>query len=108
MPTTAVTLAAWLDLGDLGDDDVRLAWLGAISAATVESIEERCTVEEAGVTWSARQELAGLMLGARLYRRRSSPGGQEGFDPVALAAVLAQDPDIAELIGSTERVTGFA
>jgi hypothetical protein len=105
MATTAASLAAWLELGELVEPDPRIDWLDTIVAAVVELLEDRCTIPEGG--WSSRQELAGLMIGARLYRRRMSPEGREGFDPVALGSVVATDPDIGELLVGSEHLTGF-
>lgn len=108
MPLTVQGLATWLELGDAPvAPDPRADWLTAIVDAVVERIEERCTVPDPGTTWTASQELAGKMLAARLWRRRTSPEGSQGFDAVALSAVLATDADIAELLGSSEHLTGF-
>lgn len=56
-----------------------------------------------GAGWDSvpRFRQGAVMLAARLYRRRFSPGGLEGYSSGdgGLAYVQRNDPDIAQLLG---------
>lgn len=44
--------------------------------------------------------MAGLILAARLYARRSSPAGLASFGELGAAEVLRLDPDVGRLLGT--------
>jgi hypothetical protein len=59
-------------------------------------ITERCI--PLADPWPEVVERACTMLAARLYRRRHSVGGFEGFGDLGLVRVPALDPDIEDLL----------
>lgn len=61
---------------------------GRIGARLMPYVEPRPVAIDQAVT----------MLAARLYRRRNSVGGFEGFGELGIARVPALDPDVEELL----------
>lgn len=49
--------------------------------------------------------MAGLILAARLYARRSSPAGLASFGELGAAEVLRLDPDVGRLLGTGRHAT---
>lgn len=48
--------------------------------------------------WPAQVQLAGIMLAARLVRRRNSPSGVEALTDAGTSYVSRYDPDIARML----------
>ncbi|WP_024794195.1 hypothetical protein [Tomitella biformata] len=48
--------------------------------------------------WRPKWTQGGIMLAARLYRRRNSPAGVESFGDMGTAYVQRNDPDLALLL----------
>lgn len=71
----------------------------ALEAAT-DRITSRCMDQFVldPETWPDEIDQAITMLAARLYRRRFSVGGFEGFGDLGIARVPALDPDIEDLL----------
>ena len=71
----------------------------ALEAAT-NRITQRCMDQfvEDPDAWPEEINQAVTMLAARLYRRRFSVGGFEGFGDLGLARVPILDPDIEDLL----------
>ena len=67
----------------------------ALSAATARVIE-RCMAFAADLPDTVVQAI--IMQSARLYRRRFSMSGYEGFGEVGIARVTALDPDIEDML----------
>jgi hypothetical protein len=67
----------------------------ALSAATSRVIE-RCMVFTADLPETVVQAI--IMQSARLYRRRFSMSGYEGFGEVGIARITALDPDIEDML----------
>ena len=78
---------------------------GNLSGSQIESVKESALAASAlvnawcGKKWSESQELGAIMLAARLFRRRNSPGGVETLGDITPVYVSRRDPDIAMLIG---------
>jgi hypothetical protein len=67
----------------------------ALSAATSRVIE-RCMVFAADLPETVVQAI--IMQSARLYRRRFSMSGYEGFGEVGIARITTLDPDIEDML----------
>lgn len=52
-----------------------------------------------GEDWNPAQAQGALMLAARLFRRRNSPGGVETLGDITAVYVSRRDPDIVMLLG---------
>jgi anti-sigma factor RsiW len=89
--TTTAAVAAHLSM-DPADAGV-LAKLEATVAAV------NVLVPRMATTPPAAQELGGLLLAARLYRRRNSPEGVATFTADGAMYVQRNDPDIGLLLG---------
>lgn len=50
-------------------------------------------------TWTHSFTMGGVMLAARIYRRRNSPAGVESFGEMGPVYVQRNDPDIALMLG---------
>jgi hypothetical protein len=85
---------------DAAADDV--ATMAARVADTAEAVDALVVLwkgpEPAG-GWPANVRVGKTLLGARLWRRRDSPGGVEVFGPEGAAYVQRTDPDVAMLLG---------
>ena len=74
--------------------------VGEVMEQALEAAEERIT-ERCMTLADPRPEVvdqAVIMLTARLYRRRFSVSGFEGFGDLGIARVPALDPDIEDLL----------
>ena len=68
--------------------------------AAIDRITKRCMDQFVAdpATWSDEINQAVTMLAARLYRRRFSVGGFEGFGDLGIARVPSLDPDIEDML----------
>jgi len=64
--------------------------------AAIERVYERCIFAPGPLPDVARQGV--LMTAARLYRRRYSVSGYEGFGDIGIARVPTLDPDVEDLL----------
>lgn len=98
VPLTVDGVKDWLHIADDTDDDL-IAW--SLSAtldhvATLPYIHRQLVPDDPD-TWSEDARLGTLMLAARTYRRRNTPGGLEVLaDQVAYTPQY--DPDIERLL----------
>lgn len=110
-------LVGWLKLSDqvgVADGPVLDTVTGAVSEYVNGPVPARAAqLKAAGdpadpstVDWSESIRLGALMLAARLYRRRNSPTGIEGFADAGVSYVARQDPDVARLLGLAQPMVG--
>lgn len=68
--------------------------------AAIDRVTTRCMPQFVVLPdeWPEEVNQAVTMLAARLYRRRYSVGGFEGFGDLGIARVPALDPDIEDLL----------
>lgn len=110
MAVTAVDVIGYLGITQNLDnvDDVVLAVNGYIES--LPGVRDRYAATYPGIAWgvnpavwSDQEELAGLMLASRLYRRRNSQNGVESSVGGATVYVSKYDSDIARLL----QIDGF-
>jgi hypothetical protein len=89
--TTTAAVAAHLSMDPT--DGAVLAKLEATVAAVNALVPRLATAPAAAV------ELGGILLAARLYRRRNSPEGVATFTADGAVYVQRNDPDVAMLLG---------
>ena len=97
-PETARALLELEPLPEDPNDPDRIAWDGALDAATEWVEDKRADVFVDGDP-GARVKLGTAMLAHRWYQRRSSPMGTGGYAEFGADATLRHDPDIAKLLG---------
>lgn len=134
-PAEPTTRHAWLPLRDVGtpEDDTYaagvLTWLQLAGTTPLVGVAELC--RRAAARYCERQRpdlfptaldaitgdpvtvfagdddtvMAGLILAARLYARRSSPAGLASFGELGAAEVLRLDPDVGRLLGTGRHAT---
>lgn len=89
-----VNVRAWLDL-PAGRDET-LVTLAADAATAFVSRLPHIGPDATG--WDPDTALGGIMLAARIYRRRNTPSGVEAFGDVSTAYVARNDPDVSRLL----------
>lgn len=93
MAVTAESVAGWLKIGlPTGDE---LARLELVIAAVAAHLSAHYVISDPP---DAAQDLAAIMLAARLWQRRDSPGGVQGFGEFGPVRVTRVDPDIARML----------
>ena len=94
----SLKVASWLQLGGTpaAGDAAALALVAPAVEAWVDGLPgiDRDTAGD----WEPTTWLGAVMLGARLVRRRNSPGGIEAFAADGAAYVRTTDPDVATLL----------
>jgi len=90
-PTSAAAVAEQLKLD--ADDAAVQARLAPIVAAVNEFVTGAAT------SGPASRALGATMLGARLYRRRSSPEGTGTYTAEGVASAARSDPEVWMLLG---------
>lgn len=94
MTVTVDDVRAYLGAATLKPEDE--AALNDALAAAQARISERCKFDEFGPPPVVDQAIT--MFAARLYRRKFSVTGFEGFGELGLARVPTLDPDIEQLV----------
>jgi hypothetical protein len=81
--------------------DADLAAVDRAVAAAVAWVEAHVLTAADDGSYSAGPdvELGAVMLAARWYQRRSTPGGYQSFAELGPAYVMRSDPDVALLLG---------
>lgn len=102
-PTSVALVKDYLAISD-SRDDTRLETIVAAVNAQVRSwrCSEAAVVEPPAPPledWPGNIVLGATMLGARLLRRKNSPGGVEAFGTDGAVYVSRTDPDVAQLLG---------
>lgn len=106
-------LVGWLKLSaQVGTDDAPV--LDTVTGAVTDYVNGLPIRQDqlVGVTdpstvdWTSSMRLGALMLAARLYRRRNSPTGIEGFADAGVSYVARQDPDVSRLLGLAQPMVG--
>ena len=99
-----MTDRAWLTAEDVHAHVVggsaTLEQLEPYTAAAAAYVEARTTVTVAAARGDVDDDvrLGACILAARLYARRGTSLGLQGYDGMA-ATILRQDPDVARLVG---------
>lgn len=88
-----------VDLADLVRESLRIrpgddAGLELAARAVVAQVDRWH-----GNDWTADVQTGAVLLTARIWRRRQSPGGVEQFGGDQVAYVSRTDPDVAQLLG---------
>lgn len=113
---TSADLASWIsDVDGLNTPStVQTFQLDEAVAAARGAIEGRCNMPtppeddlDADV-YPAEIHTAVLILGSRLWERRTAPAGVAGFGDLGVVRFLAQDVDVEALIGPWLKLDGFA
>lgn len=97
---TTQEVATWLGMKSHEGD----THLEAVVSATIDLVDSlpdapRMPANEAGVrAWAPRTHQAAVMLAARLYRRRNSPGGIEAMTDGGATYVSRYDSDISRML----------
>lgn len=97
--------AVKVQLGIAADDERDHARLEPI-VDSVNALVRRWPVSEAAVdlegdpdrAWPGNIVHGAVMLSARLWRRKDTPGGVEAFTQLGAAYVMRSDPDVAMLL----------
>ena len=99
-PTDLNAVKAQLTIGD-DVDDVRLTPYVLAVNVVVSGLPKAARLEQDPPLdeWPADLRLGAAMLGARLWRRRSSPDGIAAFSDQGAIYIQRNDPDIAMLLG---------
>ena len=92
-------VAGWLMLPAGSDtSDANLAMACDLASALINSLPWVRAVWQATAAWPPAVTEAGVMLAARLYRRRNPPSGVESFGDMTATYVLRHDPDVARAL----------
>lgn len=98
-PTTLDAVKGWANIkaNDVDDllGDIVAAVNTLISALPVAAASD---TDPAPVDWPAPIKVGAMLLAARLWRRRNTPGGVEAAGDFGIAYVRRNDPDIAQLL----------
>ena len=95
-PVTLPAVKSWLTLTRDGDDATLTTIVAAVNGFVLGlPVADRSRGLDA---WPSEVQLGGVMLAARLYRRRNTPGGVEAVTDAGIAYVRRNDPDIAMLL----------
>lgn len=90
-PIESTDVAAYLKLDDGRDSDLLVPVVAAVNDYMV-------ALKGDLVEWPPRFVQGGIMLAARLYRRRNSPAGVEAFGELGGVYVQRNDPDVALML----------
>ena len=98
-PTKVEDVKAWAKIDD-GRDDTLLATIVAAVNALVRAlpVAQRSNLDPAPPDWPAQVKFGALMLAARMWRRRNTPGGVEASGAFGVAYVRRNDPDVAQML----------
>lgn len=98
-PTSRDQVKAWAGLDDARDDDVIDMIVAAVNTLVSGlPVAESSNTDPAPDAWPGTITLGATMLGARLHRRRNTPGGVEAAGDFGIAYVRRNDPDIAQML----------
>lgn len=88
-------------LGVTASGEADQAHMDVVAAAATEWVVEHVApvIDETSSRPSAAIVLGTVMLAARWYGRRNSPGGVVSFGEFGPAYVKSRDPDVASLLG---------
>lgn len=91
---TAQEVASWLNIGEVDE------YLALVIPAVNLYVENLPNIDrdESGVTWADTTRLGAIMLGARMYQRKNSPGGIEAAGEAGVTYVSRWDSDISRLL----------
>lgn len=90
-PVTYASVREYLKLK--ADTDIELV------EEAVDAVNDLLVAWKGDITFPARYIRGGVMLAARLYRRRNSPGGVENMgQDIGVVYIQRNDPDIAMLL----------
>lgn len=114
---TETDLCGWIGIGvptSGSQDDVNIQLCLDVAIEHLEDLVNTTLLTTKGfslavdtTTYPARLFLAVLLLGHRLYKRRTSPEGVAGFGDHGVVRVLPTDVDIENMLGSFT-IDGFA
>ncbi|WP_408898646.1 hypothetical protein ACJ5H2_05935 [Nocardioides sp. R1-1] len=98
-PTSREEIKAWAKITDSKDDTV----LDDVAAAVNDLVRglpvaQRSNADPAPEEWPAQVKFGATLLGARLFRRRNTPGGVEASGAFGIAYVRRNDPDVAQML----------
>lgn len=98
-PTGLEVVKAWVKITDTADDDT----LGDVVAAVNELVRGlpvagSSNTDPAPEDWPNTIKFGAMLLAARLWRRRNTPGGVEAAGDFGIAYVRRNDPDIAQML----------
>lgn len=98
-PTDREKVKAWSKTTDAVDDTVLDEVVKAVNDLVRGlPVAQRSNTDPAPEEWPAMIVMGATMLGARIYRRRSTPGGVEVSGQFGVAYVRRTDPDVAQLL----------
>ncbi|WP_431229326.1 hypothetical protein [Paenarthrobacter nicotinovorans] len=95
---TAQDVTRWMGHKDPTEPD-EIEALELVTAATIKYVASlpNIDLDPSGFYWAATTKLGAIMLAARIYQRRNSPGGVTAVGDVA-TYVPRYDNDIARLL----------
>lgn len=88
---TVAQVKEYLGIGDDRDDEAITTVVGAVNSLLV-------SWKGDPALWPAHWVQGGVMLAARVYRRRNSPAGVESFGDLGGVYIQRNDPDVAQLL----------
>lgn len=99
-PVTRDAVKTYLNLTDAADDPRVDQVVAAVNVFVRRTEKARAygLADPAPDAWPADLVQGGLMLAARLYRRRNSPNGVEAFAVGGPVYVRRNDPDVAMML----------
>lgn len=99
-PVTLTAVKAYLSLDDARDDAALTTVVSAVNVFVrrTEKARKVGLPNPAPAEWPADLVHGGVMLAARLHRRRNSPSGVEAFAVAGPVYVRRNDPDIAMML----------
>lgn len=98
-PTTRDDTKTWLAITDDEDNTAIDQVVGAVNVLVRGlPVAQRSNTDPAPADWPADVKLGATMLAARIFRRRSTPGGVEAAGAFGVAYVRRNDPDVAQLL----------
>lgn len=97
MPATPDSVAAWLKLTPSSADTALLEDVCAAVNEWVGRLDWISRHNDSAGAWPVSAEHGAVMLAARMYRRRNTPGGVESFTD-AVIYVPRRDGDVDQLL----------
>lgn len=93
-------VAVWLGMVPGSETDPNLVMACDMAGDLIGSVPwiKAAAAADPDGAWPAAVDNAGIMLAARLYRRRNTPSGVESFGDNPATYVLRNDPDVARAL----------
>lgn len=98
-PTTRDLVKVWASISDDTDDDAIDSVVAAVNALIRGlPVAGSSNTDPAPEDWPNDIKFGAMLLAARLWRRRNTPGGVEAAGDFGIAYVRRNDPDIAQML----------